>query len=354
MRYVALDGLRGIAALTVVMSHFFGMIPDMPLYFKALAQTPLHIFWDGAAAVDLFFVLSGFCVALPYVANNERKIRAIPFVIRRGFRLYPAYLAALLVCFVLKSYYICPPPEYMSEWGRSFWLWDSIGSYTLIKVLTLITNFDSRLLDPPSWSLVIEMRMAFILPLMFYIFRRLNLKKSILLAVGLVSLSFLNRDVYGYFTFSYLFAFGIMLAKYRAAIADYVENISAKQLKYYLLLSFILYEGRFPFRKLLFNDGSEAVFHLATGLGSVLIIALLFRKDLGKYLSGKLGAFLGQISYSIYLLHFPLLLILWGLNLSSLIILILTMALGLLLAYLVYRFIELPLVTMGRYISDRW
>lgn len=110
MRYVALDGLRGIAALTVVMSHFFGMIPDMPLYFKALAQTPLHIFWDGAAAVDLFFVLSGFCVALPYVANNERKIRAIPFVIRRGFRLYPAYLAALVVCFVLKSYYICPPP----------------------------------------------------------------------------------------------------------------------------------------------------------------------------------------------------------------------------------------------------
>ncbi len=110
MRYIQFDALRGMAALSVLLSHFIGMMPVLPVWLKWLSGTPGHIIWDGAAAVNLFFVLSGFCVALPYMRQeNPRPIAYISFLLRRFFRLYPAYAVALFLCILAKSFYISPP-----------------------------------------------------------------------------------------------------------------------------------------------------------------------------------------------------------------------------------------------------
>ena len=67
-RIVAFDGLRGVAALTVVIFHFLALL--YPYYTPAMldssaevAHTPLHILWNGNFAVAVFFVLSGFVMA---------------------------------------------------------------------------------------------------------------------------------------------------------------------------------------------------------------------------------------------------------------------------------------------------
>jgi peptidoglycan/LPS O-acetylase OafA/YrhL len=95
-RFVELDSLRGLAALTVVLGHlrllWQGEVqpasPTLNLLFKILNPA-------GNGAVILFFVLSGFVLSLPAVAGRPQKY--IVFLIRRIFRIYLPYLAALAV-----------------------------------------------------------------------------------------------------------------------------------------------------------------------------------------------------------------------------------------------------------------
>lgn len=61
--YPELDGLRGLAALMVFFSHAMGLLYPTPL-ITYLQSSPFRILWDGAAAVDFFFVLSGFVLTL--------------------------------------------------------------------------------------------------------------------------------------------------------------------------------------------------------------------------------------------------------------------------------------------------
>lgn len=66
LRFHELDGLRGLAALTVYFSHLIGTFNFSSDYFTKVSNSPLHLFWHGEGAVQLFFILSGFVLTLPY------------------------------------------------------------------------------------------------------------------------------------------------------------------------------------------------------------------------------------------------------------------------------------------------
>ena len=67
----------------------------------ALAFATHHLFAHGNMYVALFFVISGFCIHLPYAGAEPRKKEAWPFLVRRILRLYPAYLVAVLLGFAM-------------------------------------------------------------------------------------------------------------------------------------------------------------------------------------------------------------------------------------------------------------
>lgn len=83
----SIELLRGIAALMVVFAHYYALTDINP-----------GLLTFSFSGVDLFFVISGFVFA-PYIFG--KKFIVIPFLIRRFFRIYPLYLAALLFYVIL-------------------------------------------------------------------------------------------------------------------------------------------------------------------------------------------------------------------------------------------------------------
>lgn len=83
-RLIALDGLRGIAAIAVVLGH-------------VLRHLPTPLFYESYLAVDFFFVLSGFVLAGAYEPKFTGGLSFLAYMRRRIIRLYPAILAGLAI-----------------------------------------------------------------------------------------------------------------------------------------------------------------------------------------------------------------------------------------------------------------
>ena len=116
--YRLLDAWRGIAAFWVVMVH--ACLPTIANESPALAQTPLYIFslWGGLG-VQMFFVISGYCITAAAV-NTLRKPNPIAnFVRARLRRIYPPYffstIGAVLLSFFylfLAAHHVIPKPNH--------------------------------------------------------------------------------------------------------------------------------------------------------------------------------------------------------------------------------------------------
>lgn len=114
-RLIYLDGLRGIAALMVVLSHFVvGFLPM--LYFQGafnsygyasfveyITKSPIIILFSGNLAVCIFFVLSGFVLSVGLI-ENKRQVNFLSLLIKRYVRLViPIIASVLFACFLLKN-----------------------------------------------------------------------------------------------------------------------------------------------------------------------------------------------------------------------------------------------------------
>lgn len=101
-RLIGLDGLRGVAAVIVVVFHYLAMLHPhiVPRYDATphwLADTPLAILWNGEFAVLVFFVLSGFVMA---AAAERRADHLISNTVTRYFRLALPVIASVLLALV--------------------------------------------------------------------------------------------------------------------------------------------------------------------------------------------------------------------------------------------------------------
>ncbi len=91
-RFIALDGLRGVAALVIVLHHM-----DWPNHL-----TNIVFVKNGYLAVDLFFILSGFVICASYSTKIVSSSSALQFIWLRLFRVYPLHLAVLVAFVVLE------------------------------------------------------------------------------------------------------------------------------------------------------------------------------------------------------------------------------------------------------------
>ncbi|WP_235985878.1 acyltransferase family protein [Mucilaginibacter segetis] len=349
VRYKQLDSLRGLAALCVFFSHCFITYNLNGSWIKILMASPLGILINGRAAVMFFFVLSGFVLSLPYI-YGERPLKLIEFYIKRVFRIYPAYLAIILIAVLLKTFIYDDNAMFpFSEWIKEFWHWEWNSSYFLetIKTFLLIgPNFNADLIDPVIWSLVVEMKMSIILPFFIIIVSRSNLTFNILFFILVLALIYNHQT--GFLGVFYL---GILSAKYKEQLSELVRSWSVPFVLFMLAVALFLYNVSYEFFKP-YGDRAHpfAYFwrdYLNSIGGTIIIIIAIARKRITSFFDVPVFTFIGNISYSFYLFHVPLLITICSLISAKLggsrfYIFGSTLLLSVSLSYMSYRYIELP------------
>jgi len=344
-RYKQLDSLRGLAALTVFIGHSVGSVVDAPLLTK-VETTPLSAVFNGYAAVMFFFVLSGFVLSLPFI-DNDKPLSLTAFYTKRFFRIYPAFIAAIILSILLKE--LVYDKHTMANsflWFKQYWAWDwnQTSPKEILRTFLLIgPAFNQRLVDPPIWSLVVEMKMSIILPFFILIVSRCG-------AMVNIGLFFLISCLAYRFTGLQISVFylGVLLAKYQHQIKNKLKTWPATALVLMLLFSLILYNAGLEFISIHLKPSYIIFSNYLPAIGScVIIITVLASKRLSNLFEHKTFAFLGAISYSFYLLHFPLLTTVLSLTVNRFafgtqIGVALTFVITLVISYLMTMFIERP------------
>jgi peptidoglycan/LPS O-acetylase OafA/YrhL len=142
-RLTALDGLRGVLAASVVLFHSFGALG----FTTEFILPGLGWMWNGRAAVNAFFTISGFALAWPLIGKSG--IRWGQFLIRRFVRLYLPYAAIVLLASALFLNF----------------------SVTLPNLL-LVDRLDEVGNDVSIWSIIQEFRVSLLFPLFFLLVMR--------------------------------------------------------------------------------------------------------------------------------------------------------------------------------------
>lgn len=309
--YPFIEGIRGLTALYVVIHHIWlrlvttDKLDNLPTVF--------HLFKFGHAAVAIFIVLSGFCLMLPVIQQAEWTLPPA-FFLRRARRILPAYGAALLLSLLLCGGFPVLTPEHS-------WTGESLVSHLL-----LLQNWTAwpLTINGPLWSVALECQIYVLFALVLLpVCRRYGLAVTVGLATLLsavpVFLRLAGIGSWPYFAspwFLVLFAFGMGAA----VAADRVSPRGMRQqrgvavlLVASLVAHLIFWPKAFPwpsghtFLRIFLLDlllGSAVVAFIVVGAASTKspcsgnVFWLLSRPPLLK---------LGSMSYSIYLLHDPLL-----------------------------------------------
>ncbi len=286
-----LDSLRGLAAVSVVFSHFTLMY-GLPANIAWISRTPLHILWDGALAVSLFFILSGFVLSLSYIddAQKRKNFRFLSYACVRIFRIVPLALIAVGCSIILQRTLFNPISTIPSfeEWPKLFWIhpfsFSTISEYM-----------------PQIWSLFVELPASVFVPLIaIALTKKVNPRAIFLGAYILILFLGLNKFVFD-------FILGILIANGRRDIHRIWKQTTSYKKAVFFIAGAIIYTSQY-FLPVSFIHYLNIFAIDMLGYGAaVLLIITLESAFIQKILNIKFFVFLGEISYGIYLFHFALL-----------------------------------------------
>ena len=309
-RLVSLDGLRGLAAVVVLVHHAALIVPSLAgVYFPGppatglagiLAYTPLHLAWAGGEAVFLFFVLSGLVLALPATRGELDWARYYP---SRLARLYLPVLAA--IAFTALSIVV------VSRDGQSAsqWLEMHPKSYTVSGMVA-----DATLLDgvsgtvTPLWSLKWEVLFSVLLPIYVAIARMIS--PALVMASSLVLLAVGSTFQSGVLMYLPMFAIGVALAHVWPHVSAWAEAVNGSRLGWMawggiLIASATLTLSTWMFNPLRLGLGALTMPLILIGVLGIILLAA-FSPFARWMLSRRIFVWLGTLSFSLYLTHEPI------------------------------------------------
>jgi peptidoglycan/LPS O-acetylase OafA/YrhL len=343
-----LDGVRGAAALTVVIGHALMAVSHGDDAFAWLQRTPLVAVLNLRLAVEAFFVLSGFVLASS-LARNRHASELPQYAVRRVFRIHVPYAFAVLFSWAAAFLYGPLRPE-VGPIFQHFAKVHLTGAELARSLAFPGTAFHQV---PVGWTLEIEMIFSLLLPLLLWLARRTHW--AVLLAVCALPLAW---GPYGHPVLKYALDFGIGIAIFleRERVARALARIGAPAAA--LVLAAGLACAALP-RWLgwpLRFDGSSPAEILLQAVGATALVALGgFHPFVRRFFASRACVYLGRISYSLYLLHVPVLLVLASLPVGAgdAWVPVAALAVVIPLSDLTYRIVERPAVVAGNRLCAR-
>ena len=239
-----LDGLRGLAALIVAFFHFDAVWSacGRPQWVGFLLEkTPLALFVSGNASVILFFILSGFVLALPWVRGRPDGYAV--FAVKRICRIWLPYLVAL--CLSVLGNWKFHGLKGVSSWFELMW-GQPVDPGLVLRHVLFLGSYPTESFNGVFWTLRMEMRISLIFPLLCWAVLYFTPGRAILL-VGLFlggalgSLWLIPKGIGFTLLYVGLFLVGILMARHRRQVGAMVTRLPRAAWVPWLLLSLFFY-----------------------------------------------------------------------------------------------------------------
>lgn len=283
----ALDGLRGIAAMAVVLAHIAAMT-WVPFLDTGAAPDPLqYVFWHlGAPAVDLFFVLSGYVIAKSLTRKRQDYVS---YMMSRYLRLIPIAWIAVLAGLVLRGVDLEWPPGASSgllALEQPLEKLDMIGLATMISPITNPERINAVL-----WTLPVEIQAAFAMPILTWMALRWPRMTAPVVITALVAIALSANLQYPLFFAA--FVYGAVLHANEKKIPKIKEPLRVALFGIGLLMARHLF-------------GDDPFLRLICPVGAVFIILAVQNGVWNNTLRHPKMQWLGRISYPLYAIHWPI------------------------------------------------
>lgn len=315
----------------------------------------------------LFFALSGFALAMQ--VTGDSKPGFAEFIVKRVCRIYIPYLIAVLAAYTAYCLLYRSNLSWTGEWVNQAWH-AGIDRRDLLDHLYFVIPFSNSTLDPVLWSLVYEMRISLIFPILVVVVFATPVWFSVALSMCFSLAAFgyyhhlqrtlLDASIQGEWmpTIHYMsmFVLGALIARYREAISSKLGAYSARTLFGALLICLALYVlvGSIT-RHSISNDVLRSFaddWIILPAVTGILVLAIALR-PFAAFLTARPLIFLGEISFSLYLLHCIVLLgvlhyfgeTYQGMSLIIAAVLILPVSIA------GYYAVEKPSIRLGRYLT---
>ena len=327
-----IDGLRAIAVLSVIFYHSTFTLFDI----KFLS--------GGFIGVDIFFVISGYLISKIIYNEIEKtnKFSYINFFKRRIKRIVPALFFVIIITFPFT--YFTTMPNFFVDYAKSIisivffvsnlFFWNTSIAYDAMQFV----QFQPFL---HAWTLSLEEQFYFIFPFLFILFFK-NFKKYLTLLVFLgfclslfladyLSYTHASINFYSLPTRAWEFLSGTILVLFekKKLLTNFRKIIKS----FFIIVGLAL----IIFSFIRFNDKMylPSIMSLLPVIGTCMIIFFSYKNNiLIRVLSSDILTSIGLISYSLYLWHYPVFIILTELNFLIQLILIF------LLSYISYILVE--------------
>ena len=359
-RLAYLDAIRGIAALAVVWGHLY--LAFGVEYFRPIMRTPLHLFFDAYAAVTVFFVLSGYVLSVRYLSQNRMgEFSLWGFYIKRYCRIALPFLTVFLLSYLayVGFYQVFTDNDpVLSKWAQRHWSAEKLALPPIeyIKSAAMVLPNTQFPFIPQAWTLRIEMGMSLALPFMVLIACRSSWWLVIFTAIFV--------ELLGLYVFATHFTLGILLAQHQENLVRWVRRHRINSLLT-LVFGVMLLTYRWP-PEFMAIKLSPKNLRFVTGLGAFLVLLWVMASPrVQELLDWSFFQFLGRVSYSLYLVHFIVLLtaaqysIHWANSIgitgsySYWLAFAVTIIGSLALAALCFRFVERPAISLGYFLASK-